>query len=378
MKIAIYGGAFNPVHNEHINIVREAINFLGLDKIIIIPTNISPHKSGQISAHPKDRLALCRLAFSCFEQAEISDEELKRGGVSYSYVTCRAIRRRYPDAEIYLLIGGDMLATFHLWKNPEDILKSVTLAVCARGDDGTDGAIRAFNSRFKRDVVKLNYVGKAVSSTCVRTLAALGGDVSEYVPAAVEKYMREHALYARPDLRAVKNYLSESRWQHTLRVAVCACENCRKFNVPEYDALTAAALHDCAKNLDRSAPELENFTPPEGVPAPVHHQYSGAYMARLTFGVTDKNIINAIKYHTSARPCMSDLEKLIYLADMLEEGRDFDGVETLRKAFSKGLDDGMEAALSLQLKYLESAGKPIYPLTLKAYKYLKENKNDQS
>ena len=377
MKIALYGGAFNPVHNEHLNIVRAAIASLGLDKVIIMPTLISPHKRGSVTIHPKDRLALCQLAFAGVKEAEVSDDELKRGGVSYSYITCRALKRRFPDDELYFLMGGDMLETFHLWKNPEEILKCATLAVCARGDDDINGAIRAFNGRYKRDIVKLNYVGKNISSTRVRTLAALGADLSEYLPNDVAKYIKERSLYARPDLRAVKKYLTESRWRHTLRVAVAACENCRRFGIDEYDALTAAALLDCAKCLDLSSPELAGFTPPEGVPEPVMHQYSGAYMAQTVFGVTDKNILNAIKYHTSARPGMCDLEKLVFLADMLEEGRDFTGVEGLRKEFLKGLDEGLAAALAHQIKYLDSTGRPVYPLTRKAYNFIKENKNEQ-
>lgn len=372
MKIAFYGGAFNPVHGEHVNIVRAAIKNLGLDKVVVSPTFISPHKRGSLDLHHKDRLELCRLAFSDIPQVEVSDEEIRRGGVSYSYVAVRALKRAHPDDELYFLMGEDMLKTFHLWKEPEEILKCVTPAVCARGRGDLDGAVRAFFTRFKKEVVKVGYVGKEVSSTEVRTLAALGEDITSLVPLPAAKYIKERNLYFRPDLAEVKKYLTDERWAHTLRVALFATENCRKAGVDESDALCAAALHDCAKYLSPDSEKFSGYTLPEGVPAPVVHQYLGAEMARTVFGVKDENILNAIRYHTSGRPCMSSLEKLIFLSDMLESGRSFEGVDELRAAFDENIDDALKKALFRQIEYLKTTGKPIYPLTQKAYNYIEE------
>ena len=93
MKIAIFGGSFNPVHNEHINIVLAAKQTLGLDKVIVVPAFISPDKSGVMTARAKDRLKMCRLAFEGADGVEISDCEIKRGGISYSYITCRRFKK---------------------------------------------------------------------------------------------------------------------------------------------------------------------------------------------------------------------------------------------------------------------------------------------
>lgn len=374
MKIAIYGGAFNPVHTEHVNIALAARNELGLDKIIVIPTNISPHKNGVLSARGKDRLEMCRLAFSGIEGAEVSDVELKRGGVSYSYVTCRYIKKRYPADELYFIIGEDMLESFAFWKEPEEILKCVTLAVCARGDGaGIDEKINKLSQRFKKEIINFGYKGKSVSSTRARALAALGEDVAGIVPEKVRLYIRKHKLYELKELSGVKKYLTEERWRHTVRVAVFAAEHCRAAGVYEIDAITAAALHDCAKYLPPDAPELKGFVTPGGVPDTVLHQYGGAYVAEHTFGIKDRDILNAIKYHSSGRENMSNLEKLIYLADLLEEGRTFDGVEYLREKLKSGLDACLLAAFEHQLEYLKSSGKRVYPLTERAYKYLKNN-----
>ncbi len=374
MKIAIFGGAFNPVHNEHVNIVKAAKSLLGFDKIIVIPSFIAPDKNYSMTARAKDRLRMCALAFGGIEGVEVSDCEIARGGVSYSYVTCRRLKKLYPEDDLYFIIGADRLKDFHLWREPEEILKCVTLAVCAR-ENAADVMrdIKKFNARFKRDAVVFDYVGKAVSSTNIRTLAALGEDFSAYVPESVKKYMLSHKLYYMPEVEGVKKYLTESRWAHTVRVAQTAAKYCRRLNVYEFDAVLAAALHDCAKYLDESAPELKNCALPKGVPLPVKHQYFGAYMAQRTFGVKDEAVINAIRYHASGRENMSPLDKLIYLSDLLEDGRDFDGVEALRKLFETDIDKCLYASLEHQLKYLEQRGGAVYPLTRRAYEYLKEN-----
>lgn len=374
MKTAIYGGSFNPVHNEHINIVRAAKECLGLDRIIVIPTFMSPHKKGALFARARDRLQMCRLAFKDIEGVEVSDYEIKRSGVSYSYITCRHFKKLYPEDELYFIIGADMLESFHLWREPEEVLKCVTLAVCARENgEVLKKHIKAFNCRFKKEIVEINYVGAAVSSTKIRARAALEEDISKFVPNDVKRHIVGGQLYSLPQISGVKKLLFEDRWQHTVRVAELALSRCSSLGIYEEDALIAAALHDCAKYLGKDADELKGFNFPENVPPPVLHQYSGAYVAEHTFGIKDTNILNAIRYHTSGRENMSALEKLIFLSDLLEEGRDFDGVENLRNLFYKDIDICLFNALKHQLNYLESTGKPVYPLTRRAFEYMKEN-----
>jgi len=374
MKIGLYGGSFNPVHNEHVNIAIAAKRLLGLDKLIVIPAFIAPLKSGTMSARGKDRLAMCNIAFAGLDGIEVSDYELKRGGVSYSYVTCRHFKKLYKDDDLYFIIGADSLQNFKLWRQPEEILKCATLAVCAREDEAQlKKLLKDFQTQFRREIVTFGYVGKAVSSTRIRTLAALGEDVSAYVPNGVKRHICAHQLYFLPELSGVKKYLTEERWRHSVGVAVMAAQNSRRAGVYEIDAITAGALHDCAKYLGKDAPELKGFVCPPNVPAPVVHQYSGAYVAEHTFGIKDESVLNAIRYHTSGRENMSGLEKLIFLADLLEEGRDYDGVDSLRKIFARDIDGCLRESLERQLKRLNSLGNPVYPLTQRAYEYLKNS-----
>lgn len=372
-RIVLFGGAFNPVHREHVAIAEAAVKTLSPQKLIIIPTAVSPHKSGGLSASAEDRLKMCRTAFAHIPCAEVSDYEISQGGISYSYLTCRHFRQLYPEAELYFLVGGDMLASFPSWKNPREILSCVRLAAAAResGDDFS-AYKKAVEGQFGTKVKSVHYVGEKVSSTRVRALACLGEDISAYVLPAVGQYIKRAGLYFDGNLARAKHLEKPSRWQHSVRVAAMCAENARRASITEKDAITMGALHDASKNLPKDSPYLKDFVPPEGVPSPVMHQYSGAYVAQKFFGVTDENLLNAIRYHTSGRAGMSDAEILLYLCDMLEEGRSFPGIERLRAVFTKDMQLCMLLSLQHQVDYLRSTGGDIYPLTKQAYLYLKE------
>ena len=370
MKIILFGGAFNPVHNEHLAMLKAATAVIGADKVIVMPTAVPPHKSGQMTVSPAERLEMCRIAFGSF--AEVSDFEVEKGGASFSYITCERLKHKYPNDEIFFLMGADMFACFPDWVYPERILNCVNVAVCAReGSADVAKAQQNFKQLYKREALVVGYTGSVVSSTRVRTLAAIGADISACVPPEVEKYIKKNGLYLIPQLAEAQKLLTEKRARHTLGVAFMAAENCRRLKIPEKKAVTAAALHDAAKYLKLSDERLKGFEPPENVPESVMHQYTGAYLAEHEFGITDEDVLNAIRYHTSGRAGMSPLEKLIFLSDMLEEGRVYEGVDRLRAIFARDIDECLEEALKEQLKYLKSSGKEIYPLTQQAYDYIR-------
>lgn len=371
MKIAIFGGAFNPVHCEHINIAKAAIKELKLDRLIVMPSAISPHKSGDLIADGQDRLEMCRLAFAEVDGAVVSDYEVAKGDVSYSYLTCAYFKEKYPDAELYWLIGADMLDNFPKWKNPREILSCVTLAACARENkEEYKKYKKTVENEFGTHVKKVSYIGDSVNSTHIRTLAALGEDIEVYVTPVVCQYINKRQLYVLKNIRKIKEFLKPKRWLHTVRVAEMCAKYKESASLSEEQAITMGALHDVAKYLTCDSPYLNGFVLPEGVPEPVIHQFAGAYVAEKYFGVKDEIILDAIRYHTSARPCMTKADTLLYLCDMLEEGRNFEGVDMLRKLFKEDMDRCLYVALKQQVEYLHSTGKPVYELTEKAYEYL--------
>ncbi len=367
MKVALFGGSFDPVHSEHVRLVQAAITELGLDRVLVMPSYRAPHKADGAAADGNDRLKMCRIAFSAAENVEVSDFELNAGGTSYTYLTCRWLKELFPAAERYFLVGADMLENFFSWKNPDDILKNVTLVACGRGAEKIGGLHARFRARFGTDFFELAFSGNEVSSTELRVALAFGKDPDGLDP-AVLRYIRERGLYRYEAARALDLEKPE-RVQHSYRVALLAVRRAKGLGIPFEKALLAAMLHDCGKYVPLSSPLLSGFTPPADVPEPVLHQYTGAYLAEHVFGIGDEDILQAIRYHTSGRAGMSVLEKLIYLSDLLEESRTFKGVEDLRTLFWADLDACLARSLKEQTEYLKGSGKPVYPLTEQAEAY---------
>lgn len=374
MKVALFGGSFDPVHCEHIACVRAAQRALGLDRVIVMPSCVAPHKGLGAAASPADRLQMCRIAFRDLSFAEVSDYEISQSGVSYSYLTCRRFAQMYPHAERWFLLGADMLEDFFTWREPDDILTNVRLAACGREGWECPDIQERFEARFHTSYDAVAFTGAKISSCAIRVDLAFGR-----VPGALDgevlSYIRARGLYAHPAVAPALALEKMERREHSYRVARMAAERARSAKIAESKAILAAALHDCAKYVPVSSPLLEDFSPPADVPAPVIHQYSGAYLARHAFGIDDEEVLDAIRYHTSGRPGMTPLGKLIFLADMLEEGRSFEGVERLRELFKTDLDACFYSALEQQVGYLKAAGKPVYPLTEEAFLWEKAHKN---
>ncbi len=383
MRIAVFGGSFDPVHTEHIRLAQAAIKELGLDKLFLMPAHAPPHKRGKRLSPDEARLEMCRIAAQDEPKIEVSDHEIANGGTSYTYLTCRHFRAQYPDAEIFWIVGTDMLRDFPTWRNPEDILQNVTLAVCGRDEAQSEwwqDEQPLFFARFGKNFQPFCYNGADVSSTKIRVLAGAGLPLTPYVDERVQAYIQTQGLYLVPNAKAALDLETPQRQAHSLRVAEFAAPKAVKLGIPEHKAIAAALFHDCAKNLDADSPYLEGFEPPKewgNIPKDVYHQFAGAYVAEKFFGVTDEDILNAIRYHTSAREDMSDLEKLIFLADMLEEARTYQGVDELRAIYAnEGLDACLTEALRQTLLFLEKKGGEIYPLTKNAYEfYAQKRKN---
>lgn len=373
MKIAIFGGSFDPVHAEHVNMVKAAQAALGTDKVIVIPAFIPPHKQDRALAAPQDRLNMAKLAFAGVKNCEVSAYELNAGGTSYTYLTLGYFKEKYPDARLYFLVGADMLKDFYTWKQPETILSLAELVACNREGEKVNFSAEQmrFFAKFRKKFLSIEYTGRDISSTKARVLAAFGEDLKPYLPFDVIDYIEANELYRIRGVKEALAYLKPSRRKHTLGVALTAAKYAAKYKLPERKVILAAALHDVAKNMPLTAPELAGFALQEEVPAPVLHQYAGAYVAAHSLGIDDEDVLNAVRYHTSGRPNMSDLEKLIFLSDMLEPGRDFKGIEKLRRALENDLNECMYLSLKHELKYLKRGGGTIYPLTFKAYEYYK-------
>ena len=134
-RIGIYGGTFNPPHLGHMLAAAQSVKLLHLDRLLLIPDRIAPHKVlPEGSASPEQRLQMLRLAIQDTPGLELCTMELDRGGISYTCDTVAQLRAQYPDAELILFMGTDMFLSFDSWKNPDLILQNAALAVFYRGD----------------------------------------------------------------------------------------------------------------------------------------------------------------------------------------------------------------------------------------------------
>ena len=196
MKIGIYGGSFNPIHKGHLHLADSIMKDLKLDKIIFVPSKISPHKSSDEYVSEKDRLKMIELSISDNERFELSDYELSQERVSYSVYTVRHFRELYPDDELFLLIGTDMLLCFEKWYCYEEIMKSVTLAVAARNDgDLQDIEKKADELSEYGKIIVSKSEPYPVSSTEIRKKIRKNQNWSCYLNENVVQYIRLGSLY---------------------------------------------------------------------------------------------------------------------------------------------------------------------------------------
>lgn len=379
MKIGIYGGSFNPPHKEHINIAVNAVKELNLDKLFIVPANIPPHKIGVSILDGKHRTDMINLALKDTggeDKIAVSDYEFNSAEKSYTYLTIEYFKSLYSGAELFFLVGTDMFEDFATWKNPDRILNSAKLFVTKREGEDIEKAKEVFFGKFSEhlgDVVYADFVGKKVSSTDIRNRLLLGLDVSDILSESVIEYITSNGLY-KGDIKAefVRKNLPISRLTHTLGVMNLAKTYAKRLKADTEKAVLAAMLHDSAKYLNPA--DYKDFKIDDDVPKSVVHQFLGAYIAEKHLGVTDKEVINAIKYHTTGRPDMGTIEKIIFTADLLEEGRTYDEVNVLRAAVDEDFYEGFKLCVKRLRRFLSKSNEPVYFLTEKCYDfYINEN-----
>lgn len=198
MRIGIYGGSFNPVHLGHKHLADTMCERLQLDRCIIIPAFVSPFKTDKKSSVPsKDRFCMCALAFS-EEKYEVSDLEIAKNETSYTVNTLTALKELYPDDELFLIIGSDMLLSFDRWYRWQDILKLCTLCAVSRCDDDPLQELEEFadvHLRNEGNVLILPFSPLVVSSTLLREKIKNGEDTSAFLHPAVKDYIQQHNLY---------------------------------------------------------------------------------------------------------------------------------------------------------------------------------------
>ncbi len=192
MKLAVFGGAFNPVHNGHVALAKHIKENIGADKVLIVPSFMSPHKSSEGLISGEDRLNMCRLAFEGLEGFEVSDIEIMRSDISYTANTLIDLKEEYHQSEIYLFMGADMFITVRDWYRPDIIFSLCTLCTVPRGDIEREELLKKAKEyeEIGAKCIVLDAPLCDVSSTELRN-----GEKSGYMPERVYEYIKAKGLY---------------------------------------------------------------------------------------------------------------------------------------------------------------------------------------
>jgi nicotinate-nucleotide adenylyltransferase len=202
VRLGVFGGSFDPIHEGHLAMARGARDAARLDRMMLVVAKVPPHKGATV-ASADDRLAMARLAVEGENGLEASDLELRREGPSYTIDTVRELQRHDPRAAIALLIGSDSLADLPKWKEARALLEEATPLIAPRrdADRGELQALRPSLGDVAVDRLERGWLDlplRDVSSTEVRQRLAIGADASGLLPPAVLRYIRDHGLYRSP------------------------------------------------------------------------------------------------------------------------------------------------------------------------------------
>jgi nicotinate-nucleotide adenylyltransferase len=318
----------------HLVLAENAKRLAGLGKVVFMPVNIQPFKQDREVTSADDRLRMLAAAIRTNPGFDITRIELERSGVSYTIDSVREFASgAAPDDEIAFILGADMFMSFEKWYKAGEFLREFELVVGKR--PGTPSEALEAQATLLREKygARITLVGNPlveVSGTDIRGDAAAGATFRYLVPDDVWRY-----LFA-------KSRLPERKFAHTKRVMDLAVRWAKKYGVDTHKAWTAALLHDIGK--DGSKTRENNLG----------HGRIASQIARDALGVSDADVLNAIRWHTTARAHMSKLEMIVFSADTVEPGRKYDGAGRLRALCEQDLERGTLQVLVELDEYLRS------------------------
>ena len=372
-KLGVLGGTFDPIHEGHIALAREALRCGGLDGVILLPMARPAHREADAKA--SDRLAMCRLAIEGEQKLMLSQAGMA-AGVKYTWDTVTPLRREFPNAEFVFLIGADKLVSLPYWYQAEKLFAQCGFLCFARsGVDIQEALEKARRAGARIDMTR--EFRTPYSASMIRAQTAQYQDAPGLNP-KVLAYMAQRGLY-QPDFeQKLKTMMNPHRFQHTLGVRREAVRLAGIHGLPLQKAALAGLLHDCAKGMSlkemtRLAREehlvLDETTLASGA---LLHAPVGAYLAQKEFGIRDEDVLNAIRSHTVGRVGMSRLEMCIFVADATEETReDYKGLKELRRLSELSLPAAVYRSFQLTQEYLIETNRAFDPSSLKTMAYVK-------
>lgn len=367
-KIALFGGSFDPVHTDHLNIAKACYSDLGFEEVWLIPTYLNPFKSQQNSSN-SDRLAMLNLLIKDYDFLKINTHEIDQPHASYTYHTVKYFLDLYDDqdVEFAFIMGSDQLDRFESWDQFDELIQMIKFKVFLRSDDYNHEVV----DKYHLEVFNFNRLG--LSSTDIRNLKHLDLQVP-----AINDYVNYHLLYLSERLEA---QMDNDRYLHCLNVGQMAHDLATHHHLDTKKALIAGTLHDVAKQWEK--PKLQQYLAkwaPDLLtePSQVWHSFVGGLHLKHDWIMGDEEIIQAVFNHTVGKQNMSLLDKIVFCADKISSERNYDGVKEFRELCFKDLNQGFKTLLKNQYDQVVSKNQnhEVGERLAKTYQYyIKEGKN---
>jgi nicotinate-nucleotide adenylyltransferase len=370
VKLAVLGGSFDPVHIGHLSIADEVLSRFGYDRVVLVPTAVSPLKRDAAAASGDDRLRMLSASVADDPRMVVDDCEIRRGGVSYTIDTIEDIERRYrPDGKLGLIVGEDLIAAFPSWRRVDELAAKVDLLLATRDRD--DDVPFAYPHQ------RIDNAPVRVSSRAIRRAVASGGPWRYLVPAGVRELIAQGGLYgaavARSPYdaviaaveRAAQAELSPGRYLHSRSVARMSADLCAVHGCDPDAGYLAGIAHDLCKEYP--ADELVRLAAGDGEPVSeverakpaLLHARAAVQVLRTRFGVNDGAVHEAIRRHTFGASGMGPLAKIVYICDKIEPTR-LDVSPGLRDSVRiAALDDLFAATVKDTVRYLRDRGHAV-------------------
>lgn len=353
-KVAVLGGSFDPVTNAHISVIKNLSK--KFSRVVVLPCRISPFKQDGCTASGEERVAMLRKVTAELENVKVSKWEIKRETVSYTADAIRHYREKYENAEIHFVIGSDCLAGLPDWKDADYLAANAVFTLVRRPGYSVSKKVMENLRELGFNIKSAGFKGEEGSSSLVRAAVAFGKE-EDFVPREIAEYIKERSLYTEyvPFVKAFSVFgMKTERIEHTFRAVKEGIRLCKIYGEDVHEVITALILHDIGKyadleTLEKHKVRCERYGEISVTAPQVLHAHVSAAIARDYFKLNDR-IVNAIRKHTTGDEEMSMLDKIVYLADAAEEGRDYAGAKSLRSLASRDIDKAMLRALRATIR----------------------------
>ncbi|NLJ94449.1 MAG: nicotinate (nicotinamide) nucleotide adenylyltransferase [Clostridiaceae bacterium] len=446
IKIAVFGGSFDPFHMGHLNVVEGLIKLEKFDRIIVMPLGLAPHKDGYMTPAGY-RYEMTRLALMDYPEVFLSDYEINRPGkfsytldtiqyfekeIKYNHVLKqqkkirkkrkrrhkknrrnqkqasndqeyvesieKAIENLQIKVKLSLVYGSDALDTIESWHEPARLMQKATLWICRRGNEDLqhmEARAEYLREKYQAKIKFFDIDETGYSGTEIRNEIKQDHYSKEALPKSVRKFIKKNQIYRfQADMEAlgkenlitiakyeniVRKKVSRSRFIHSLNVMQYSVHLARSHNYDLMKAATTGILHDIAKpmKLDKQYKYAKKIGKLVPINKNIAHGPAGAYYISKNLNIKDPEILDALIFHTTSREDMTTLDKIIYLADKIEFGRNFENLDEIREIAEVDLDEAMRICLEEVRESLVRRKRKGHPSTKSAINYINGLNNDQ-